>query len=321
MGSSSSDSLVSGYVLVPIARFPGYSNSDTLAHQQTPYAVENLTVFVVVQNSGLQFSMESQGDVLFSMLINDPIPIRQLNSALLSAIRPHLATFGPWNAGYGLKFDNFQVDVQVSLGVDGINISAVTTSFSNTPTHSSTVVIEDITDVGLPDNNENDNGVPITESQTNLDMPIPPTANDLGVSTESSLATTYNEPSSLSAVSLMVADQNIASNSIVCRGKKIAPTSSIELCRSTRSNKYDGFHVPQPTDRRPYKSKVKPRVIPGAQATSATTQVTEDGDTAVPPPTHVPVMQVIGVQLCAVPEVELSDEALNRPLDGPSSLT
>lgn len=71
MGSSSSDSLVSGYVLVPIARFPGYSNSDTLAHQQTPYAVENLTVFVVVQNSGLQFSMESQGDVLFSMLIND----------------------------------------------------------------------------------------------------------------------------------------------------------------------------------------------------------------------------------------------------------
>jgi hypothetical protein len=103
------------------------------------------------------------------------------------------------------------------------------------------------------------------------------------------------------------------------RGKKLAPTTTIELRRSTRSNKYDGFHVPQPSDRRPYKSKVKPRVVPAAQYSTAATQDTKDDSGDIPPSTPVPMMQEIGVQLCAIPEAKLSVEALNKPLEGPSS--
>lgn len=111
----------------------------------------------------------------------------------------------------------------------------------------------------------------------------------------------------------------VASNSSSSRGKKLAPITTTKLRRSTRANKYDGFHVPQPSDRRPYRSKVKPRVIPAAKASTTVIQGSEEEAGVVPPPTPVPVMQAVGVQLCAIPEAELSAKVLNKPPDGPSS--
>lgn len=109
------------------------------------------------------------------------------------------------------------------------------------------------------------------------------------------------------------------------RGKMQVPVDTTTLRRSLRANKYDGFRVQQPTDTRSYKSKVKPRVVPTAQSSSSTHAIAPAliGPTtaeAIPPPTPIPVIQAVGVQLCAIPEEELTMETLTAPKEtGPSS--
>lgn len=98
--------------------------------------------------------MASQDDVVFSMLLNDPAPIRQLNSVLASAIRPHLATYGPWRSGYGLQYDHFQVDVHISQGTEGIIISAANTSVNYEQARPSSVIIEELTNGATRDTME-----------------------------------------------------------------------------------------------------------------------------------------------------------------------
>lgn len=96
------------------------------------------------------------------------------------------------------------------------------------------------------------------------------------------------------------------------KGKAPTPIDCSNLRRSTRNNKYDGFKIHQPTDGRQYKSKVKARMIPSAlnsnttQNTSGNTEATE----VIPPPTTIPMMQAIGVQLYAIPEEELTTDTL-----------
>ena len=108
------------------------------------------------------------------------------------------------------------------------------------------------------------------------------------------------------------------------KGKMSVPIDTANLRRSNRSTKYDGFRVPQPSDSRQQKSKVKPRLIPSAataasQHTSAE-QASDAQELAVPPPTPIATMQAVGTQLCAIPAEELSDAALTKgPEDSTSS--
>lgn len=102
------------------------------------------------------------------------------------------------------------------------------------------------------------------------------------------------------------------------KGKAQAPIDCSNLCRSNRANKYDGFRVHQSTDSHPYKSKVKARVIPSARK-SQNTSDNPEGAEEIPPPTTIPVMQAVGVQLYAVPEDELTVDALTKEPEGPSS--
>lgn len=62
-----------------------------------------LTVTVNVHNQGMQFGLSAQGDEILSLLLTDPIPHQQLNHLLYSALRPLLATVGPWVGGYGTR--------------------------------------------------------------------------------------------------------------------------------------------------------------------------------------------------------------------------
>lgn len=91
------------------------------------------------------------------------------------------------------------------------------------------------------------------------------------------------------------------------RPKAVAPISTTEVRRSTRSNKYNGFRVTQPSDTRTASSKVKPRITPSAGSSSNTEDRVSD---EIPPPTPIPVLQAIGVNRCVVPAEELSEEAL-----------
>lgn len=94
------DNSCSGNADLTLATFP--------AHQIQPIYVEDnhqddmVTIFVAVHNSGLQFNLSTQGDHVASLILTDTVPARQLNTILATAIRPLLATYGPWNARYGL---------------------------------------------------------------------------------------------------------------------------------------------------------------------------------------------------------------------------
>lgn len=109
------------------------------------------------------------------------------------------------------------------------------------------------------------------------------------------------------------------------KAKMSVPIDTANLRRSNRSTKYNGFRVPQPSDSRQLKSKVKPRMIPSAAtATSQHTSIEQASDTeelAVPPPTPLATMQAVGTQLCAIPAEEVSDEDLTKgPEDSTSSV-
>lgn len=104
------------------------------------------------------------------------------------------------------------------------------------------------------------------------------------------------------------------------RGKTAAPIDSANLRRSTRANKYDGFKVTQSTDSRPYKSKVKARVIPAApSSSSAPTQNILNNADEIPPHTPIKEMQAEGMHLCVIPEEELTFEVLLNGDNGSSS--
>ena len=63
-----------------------------------------------------------------------------------------------------------------------------------------------------------------------------------------------------------------------------------------------------PTDTRTATSKVKPRIVPEVDSSSSinTVQVSDD----IPPPTPIATLQDVGVNRCAIPTAELTEEAL-----------
>ena len=90
------------------------------------------------------------------------------------------------------------------------------------------------------------------------------------------------------------------------RGKNKAPISVMQVHRSNRSNKYDGFKTYAPRDTRVASSKVRPRLMPSIGSSSNAPRT----DDAVPPPTPISTLVEIGVNRCAIPEAELTSDAL-----------
>lgn len=101
-----------------------------------------------------------------------------------------------------------------------------------------------------------------------------------------------------------------------------------QLRRSTRSTRYDGFRVSQPSDNKKVVSKVKPRAVPKVHiSTSATISATSlnsgqgnlGADSAVPPPTSITTIQNVGTNMCGIPPQDLSPKILLASLqEGPS---
>lgn len=103
-----------------------------------------LTVTVDMHSQGLRFGLSTQGNYLMDLLLADPIPRQQLNASIFMALRPCLATLGPWSHGYGMRQDNFQVEIQVSVGEEGLQFVSVP-QMSNLH-HASSVTIQDLSE-------------------------------------------------------------------------------------------------------------------------------------------------------------------------------
>lgn len=83
-----------------------------------------------------------------TLLLATPSPRGQLNNFLTAAIRPILATFGPWNNVYGLRDDNLQIDVQISIDNEGLRFMQLPNANSESQlARQSTVMIEEITEL------------------------------------------------------------------------------------------------------------------------------------------------------------------------------
>ena len=114
------------------------------------------------------------------------------------------------------------------------------------------------------------------------------------------------EPAGLAAVNSIMAP---ASPSVVTRGRRArapAPISTVEVRRSNRSNKYNGFKVNQVIETRTATSKVKPRLVPSIGSSSSAMDSTSEDV----PRTLVHVLQAIGINKCDVPATELTDDLL-----------
>ena len=73
------------------------------------------------------------------------------------------------------------------------------------------------------------------------------------------------------------------------KGKGKAAELTLNVSRSSRSNKFDGFKIRQVTDTKKKPSKVKPRVVPDAV-------ITKFNDVHIPPTTPMEVIQQVGIQ-------------------------
>lgn len=105
---------------------------------------EQLSVTVDLHNQGLHFGLFSQGTQLLALMLSDPIPRQQLNNSILLALRPLLATMGPWINGYGLMQDNMRIEIQVSVGAEGLRFTQVP-QLQATPT----LTIHELSDVDI----------------------------------------------------------------------------------------------------------------------------------------------------------------------------
>jgi hypothetical protein len=86
--------------------------------------------------------------------------------------------------------------------------------------------------------------------------------------------------------------------------------------RSPRNNIYNGFKVDTPSDVRKRKSKVLCRVTPSVSSTPFTASpgaaAMKDDVPPVPPPTPIPILQKIGVKICAIPPEDLTEDKLQK---------
>lgn len=97
-----------------------------------------------------------------------------------------------------------------------------------------------------------------------------------------------------------------------------APMDTVHLRRSTRSTRYDGFRVPQPSDVKSTTSKVKARVNPSITNATKTTaphtniqvKPSSSQEGALPPPTPIATIQSVGINLCGINRKELSPKKL-----------
>jgi hypothetical protein len=88
------------------------------------------------------------------------------------------------------------------------------------------------------------------------------------------------------------------------------PSVTTEVRRSPRQNKYDGFKVHQTTDAKINKSKVKPRKCPLIKPDVTDQQSKSNSTSEVLPPTPMPVLQQIGINLCGIHPSALSPQQL-----------
>lgn len=75
-----------------------------------PLVDDSLMISVEIHNQGLRFGLSANGDALMALLLENTIPRQQLNSAIFSALRPMMASFGPWRSGLGMQQHSFQVE-------------------------------------------------------------------------------------------------------------------------------------------------------------------------------------------------------------------
>ena len=94
------------------------------------------------------------------------------------------------------------------------------------------------------------------------------------------------------------------------RSRKFVPRVTSQVRRSTRSTRYDGFKVPNISDTKAYKSKVKPREVPDLALDLVEEEPLEVQDTGIPANTPVQVLQHIAINRCGVPPAEVVPEKL-----------
>ena len=77
---------------------------------------------------------------MLTLLLTDPAPRQQLNDFIFRAIKPLMASRGPWNSDYGFRHECMQVEVAVALNDDGIIFSNICPDIPMNSTSSSVII-------------------------------------------------------------------------------------------------------------------------------------------------------------------------------------
>lgn len=80
-GSSGSSIDSDNFILMPANIFHALNAGCSLNRSRSAPTQHSLSIVICVTNAGMQFSMIDHGDVIFSLVINDFIPVIQINSS------------------------------------------------------------------------------------------------------------------------------------------------------------------------------------------------------------------------------------------------
>lgn len=301
-GSSSENS---GGALIIMEQAKDHSSAHNFQQMQ-----EQLSVTVDMHSHGIRFGLSNQGNQLLSLLLAEPIPRHQLNTSIYHALRPYLATVGPWRNAYGVWTETVHVEIQVTSVDDELQFTQIVQ-----PQISSTITIQEL-DMTVADVARSSQPSLLTAEPISFEGSAVIPSQNMGLSEDAVNALSENPPMITEPVELhqlseasetetvalltsevsgnMISDSdcmapppsmapdlqhNIAPSSSTAeaqlknrKGKTVAPLSTAPLRRSTRQNKYDGFRVSHNQDSRPTKSKVRPRIIPSAVANEHTSE-------------------------------------------------
>lgn len=127
---------------MPLTTFHALQGNGSLVPNSSVQQVQSIQLSLSISNSGISVNVTADDEILNSMLINENISYAPVTQFLTSAIRPVLASFGPWAQGYGLRPTCLDIQLRITPDDDG-SWSVASTITQNDRSGSATAVSHD----------------------------------------------------------------------------------------------------------------------------------------------------------------------------------
>lgn len=241
IGNSDSSNGSDDLVLMPLTMFQTLVNGGPLQQESPSQHAQVMLIDLTVSSSGMHYSVSTTNETVASMVFGEHFPFVQVTNFMSSSILPTLSTFGPWAQGYGFQPPN--LEMQLVLTVVDAETICVSSSIKRTESLGTLVISRNTWSIQM-------------SAHETAQVPAPRSSVTITELPEEDVTFPADNSSDLQLFNMEMQDPTrnlpVALPDLVgfssSKGQcKCAKTNALEcvvsVCRSIRSNKYDGFKV------------------------------------------------------------------------------